>query len=58
MIEYFTDVLIALLLYSLTDFKIAAILYFALISFEFGKELVEAYKTMKNGNNEEDSIQD
>lgn len=58
MIEYFTDVIIALLLYSLTDFKIAAILYFALISFEFSKEIVEAYKTMKNGNNEEDSIQD
>lgn len=58
MIEYFTDVIIALLLYSLTDFKIAAILYFALISFEFSKEIVEAYKIMKNGNNEEDSIQD
>lgn len=58
MIEYFTDVIIALLLYSLTDFKVAAILYFALISFEFSKELVEAYKIMKNGNNEEDSIQD
>lgn len=58
MIEYFTDVIIALLLYSLTDFKIAAILYFALISFEFSKEIVGAYKIMKNGNNEEDSIQD
>lgn len=58
MIEYFTDVIIALLLYSLTDFKIAAILYFALILFEFGKEIVGAYKIMKNGNNEEDSIQD
>lgn len=58
MIAYFTDVIIALLLYSLTDFKFAAILYFALVSFEFGKELVEAYKVMKNGNNEEDNLQD
>lgn len=39
MIAYFTDVIIALLLYSLTDFKFAAILYFALVSFEFGKRI-------------------